>query len=254
MGRRGIIHGVSGVGCLLSVLGCGDAGGGAGGGGGAGPVLDVTIDSGPIEGKLVGSTRAFLGIPYAAAPVGDLRFRSPQPVEPWTDTRAYTEVGPGCPQSPVFVTTVSEDCLTLNVWTPAAPSSAALPVMVFLHGGAFVGGSGGQINYDGQRLSESGRVIVVTINYRLGPLGFLSHPALAAEDPAHATSGMYGLEDQTAALAWVKANAAAFGGDPGNVTIFGESAGGISACLHLVMPASAGLFDRAIIESGPCDL
>jgi para-nitrobenzyl esterase len=165
--------------------------------------------------------------------------------------------GPRCAQagllSPAYDTTTVEDCLTVNVWTPdkAAPSPA--PVLVWIHGGAFVFGSNSDADYDGQALSEATGAVVVTVNYRLGPFGALAHPALKAEDPSHPSSGAYGLEDQRAALAWVKANIAAFGGDPGKVTLFGESAGGISTCMHMASPKSEGLFQRAIIESGPCN-
>jgi hypothetical protein len=163
-----------------------------------------------------------------------------------------------CPQlSPLnggFVGGSDEDCLTLNVWSPAEPSETARPVMVWIHGGGFVLGSGGDAAYDGQALSEATGHVVVTLNYRLGPLGFLAHPDLKAEDPAHPSSGNYGLEDQRAALEWVQANIAGFGGDPGSVTIFGESAGGASVCHHLVSPGSAGLFHAAVLQSGPCDL
>jgi para-nitrobenzyl esterase len=254
---------------LLAASGCGSGkatsvttgsgGGSAGtGGGAAGPTL-IQTDKGPVQGAVIGRTRAFLGIPYAAPPVGPLRWKPPQPAAAWTATASATVKGPFCPQlanlstSPMAGT--SEDCLTLNVWTPLAPSSkAALPVMVWIHGGGFTIGSGSDPVYDGQSLSEDTGAVVVTINYRLGPLGFLAHTALAAEDPAHAASGNYGFEDQRAALAWVKANIAGFSGDAGNVTLFGESAGGISTCLHLLSTPSQGLFQRAIIESGPCAL
>jgi para-nitrobenzyl esterase len=149
--------------------------------------------------------------------------------------------------------TSSEDCLTLNVWTPAHPAASPAPVMVWIYGGGFVLGNGGDPTYDGQVISEATGAVVVTLNSRLGPLGFLAHPALTAEDPAYPASGMYGFEDQRAALAWVKTNVAVFGGDPSSVALFGESAGGISTCLHLVSPKSAGLFQKAMIESGPCD-
>jgi para-nitrobenzyl esterase len=238
--------------------GTGGAGtGGAGTGGGAEAVV-VTTDKGPVKGAVVGKTRVFFGIPYAAPPVGPLRWKPPQPAAAWTDARDGTVQGLYCPQlnalSPTPMTGTSEDCLTVNVWTPAAKPATPVPVMVWIHGGGFTIGSGAESTYDGQALSEATGAVIITINYRLGPLGWLSHSALQAEDAAHPSSGMYGFEDQRAALAWTKANAAAFGGDPANVTLFGESAGGIATCLHVLAPKSAGLFQRAIIESGPCAL
>ena len=163
---------------------------------------------------------------------------------------------PACAQlgavTPTFDDTTSEDCLTLNVWAPKNAPTTPLPVMVWIYGGSFVIGSGADAAYDGQKLAEATSSVVVTINYRLGPLGFFAHSDLETEDAAHPSTGMYGFEDQRAAMAWTRANIAAFGGDAAKVTVFGESAGGISACLHLVAPASDGLFDRAIIESGGC--
>ncbi|MCC6553334.1 MAG: carboxylesterase family protein [Polyangiaceae bacterium] len=243
---------------VLAAAGCSSEEPENGGPGGAAPApLDVMTDKGPVKGALAGSTRAFLGIPYAAPPVGDLRWRAPAPHAAWTEPLLAAAKGPACAQmNPLtgsFMSTSSEDCLTVNVWTPERSASAGLPVLVWIHGGAFVLGSGSEDAYDGQRLSEASGAVVITLNYRLGPLGFLALPELRSEDAAHPSTGGYGLEDQRAALEWVKANAAAFGGDPGNVTIFGESAGGISVCHHLVSPRSKGLFQRAIIESGPCD-
>lgn len=221
-----------------------------------GPLV-IATDKGSIEGSLVGSTRAFLGVPYAAPPVGDLRWKPPAPHAPWTDTRKVTTHGPSCAQLSILSqsldSTSSEDCLTLNVWTPERVGASPAPVLVWIHGGAFVFGSSSEPSYDGQVLSEATGAVVVGINYRLGPLGFLAHPSLKMEDPGHPSSGAYGLEDQRAAFEWVKANIGAFGGDPGRVTIFGESAGGMSVCMHMASPKSAGLFQRAIIESGPCD-
>jgi para-nitrobenzyl esterase len=226
----------------------------SGGGDEAQPLL-ITTDKGPVEGSLAGSTRVFLGIPYAAPPVGQLRWKSPAPAAAWTDTLKANQLGRPCPQLSVLSgaidSTSGEDCLTLNIWTPSSVDAASAPVLVWIHGGAFVFGSNREPAYDGQALSEATGAIVVNINYRLGPLGFLAHPALKAE--GHPSTGGYGLEDQRAALAWVKTNIAAFGGDPSRVTIFGESAGGISVCMHLVSPPSKGLFQRAILESGPCD-
>ncbi|HKF76842.1 MAG TPA: carboxylesterase/lipase family protein [Candidatus Dormibacteraeota bacterium] len=208
----------------------------------------VRVSDGALKGRVSGGVRTFLGIPYAAPPVGPLRWKAPQPAAPWTGTRDATAPGSRCAQSAAQGVSTTEDCLFLNVWTPV-PVRSRLPVMVWIHGGAFTGGSGS--DYDAGLLVQKGRVIVVTINYRLGPLGFLDLPALADEAADH-SAGMYWLQDQQAALRWVRSNIAAFGGDARNVTIFGESAGGQSVCYHLASPLSAGLFERAITESGPC--
>ncbi len=215
----------------------------------------VQLDSGPISGVLNQDIWSFKGIPYAAPPLGELRWKEPQPVTPWKETRACTEFGPSCPQQEVrlisggSVGKTSEDCLYLNVWTPAKNSGERLPVMVWIHGGGFENGSGSQPIYDGQKLAEMG-VVVVTINYRLGPLGFLAHPLLTEESPNH-SSGNYGMLDQIEALKWVQRNIEAFGGDKNRVTIFGESAGGISVCDLMVSSLANGLFHRVISESGP---
>jgi para-nitrobenzyl esterase len=230
---------------------------GSQGGGGGEPTL-VDTDKGPVSGTNDGNVRSFLGIPYAAPPVGPLRWKPPQPAAPWTDTLAAVTKGVFCPQLSALGNTpmqgTSEDCLTLNIWTPGKPTPDLRPVLVWIHGGGFVIGSGSEATYDGAALAQATGAMVVTINYRLGPLGWLAHGALAAEDPAYPSSGMYGFEDQRAAIAWVKANAQAFRGDPNNITIFGESAGGISTCLQVLSPKSAGLFQRAIIESGACSI
>jgi len=220
--------------------------------GGDGDELTITIESGTLEGGKTGDVRHFMGIPYAAAPVGPLRFRVPQPAEPWSDVRLAVESGSMCPQtlSPGGPSN-DEDCLFLNVWTPAGAHD--LPVMVWLHGGAFLYGSGSDRYYDGTRLAERG-VVIVTINYRLGPFGFLAHPALSVDDPSYPTSGNYGLEDQRFALEWVQRNIAAFGGDPAHVTLFGESAGGFSTCVHYLSSRSHGLFEAAISQSGLCGM
>lgn len=232
------------------------AGNGGAGGGESAPVV-IDTDKGAVEGFVDGSTRHFFGVPYAAPPVGDLRWKPPAEHEGWSETLESFKKGRGCPQNnPLngnFDASSGEDCLTLNIWAPEKPKSGSLPVMVWIHGGAFVLGSGSEAAYDGRNFSEATGAIVVGINYRLGPLGFLALPELKSEDGGHPSSGNYGIEDQRAALEWVKANIAKFGGDPGNVTIFGESAGGISSCLHLVSPQSKGLFHRAILQSGPCD-
>ncbi|HKU44412.1 MAG TPA: carboxylesterase family protein, partial [Polyangiales bacterium] len=185
----------------------------------------ATVKQGKLQGKLVNTTREFLGIPYAKAPIGALRFAPPQAAPGWSGTRSAVAMGPSCPQPAGALAAPgpqSEDCLTLNVYAPNA--GAKLPVMVFVHGGAFVGG--GSIQYDAQRLSEQGKVIVVTFNYRLGALGLFAHPALDAVRGT-APSGNDALRDQQLALAWVKANIESFKGDPANVTLFGESAGSL---------------------------
>ena len=210
----------------------------------------VQTASGAVRGALGDDHLLFAGIPYAAPPVGALRWRPPQPVQPWQGVRDASKYGPRCVQDkahdPDFGRSVSEDCLTLNVWTPKSRAADALPVMVWIHGGGFVNGSGDI--YDARWLVARGGIIVVTLNYRLGALGFLAHPALAADGDV----GNYGLADQQAALRWVHDNIAGFGGDPGKVTIAGESAGAMSVCDHLVAPGSAGLFRAAVIQSGPC--
>lgn len=221
----------------------------------------VQLDSGPVTGlrEEVGDEEIwiFKGIPYAAPPVGELRWKAPQPVTSWTEPRACTSFGPSCPQpgqgesvyaGMLSVGAVDEDCLYLNVWSPAGSPEERLPVMVWIHGGSFETGSGSMAVYDGRNLAARG-VVVVTINYRLGPLGFLAHPVLSAESP-RGVSGNYGLLDQIAALEWVQRNIAGFGGDPDNVTVFGESAGAISILDLLVSPPAGGLFHRAISQSG----
>ncbi len=218
--------------------------------------LDVPVlDSGPVSGRLENGIRSFLGIPYAAPPVGELRWKEPQPVQPWKEVRPCLDFGPSCPQvredwtGELDVGRTDEDCLYLNVWTPAESPDDRLPVMVWIHGGAFKSGSGSLPIYDGAGLASRG-VVVVTFNYRLGPFGFLAHPLLSAESP-HGVSGNYGLLDQVAALEWVRRNIAAFGGDPEKVTVFGESAGGMSILYLMTSPLAEGLFQRAIVESGP---
>ena len=211
------------------------------------PAPVVTTKMGAVRGKLDGNTREFFGIPFAAPPVGQLRWLPPQPHATWTSTLDSTRPANSCAQTRIRGSGIagSEDCLYLNVYAPES-SGHPLPVMVWVHGGTFVAGSGAQ--YDGHALAEKGHLIVVTINYRLGPFGFLAHPAL---ETGGVPPGNYGLLDQQAALRWVKDNIAAFGGDPSRVTVAGESAGAISIGDHLVSPAAAGLFDRAILESGP---
>jgi para-nitrobenzyl esterase len=209
----------------------------------------VQLDSGPISGKVQDGVRVFSGIPYAAPPIGELRWKPPQAIDSWTEVRNCTDFSPSCPQPKQQDTgKFSEDCLYLNVWTTANKPDERLPVMVWIHGGAFNFGSASQPEYNGRNLAEKG-VVVVTINYRLGPLGFLVHPLLSKES-AHGTSGNYGLLDQIAALKWVQKNITAFGGNPDRVTIFGQSAGSRSVSLLMISPLSAGLFHRAIAESG----
>ena len=217
----------------------------------AGPV--VRLAQGTLAGTARDGVLAFRAIPYAAPPVGPLRWRAPAAAKPWRGVRAADAFGPVCIQPPVTwaghdLDRQSEDCLTLNVWTPRATPSARLPVMVWFHGGGYTNGAGSQGTYEGTKLARQG-VVIVTVNYRLGALGFLAHPALAAESPLHST-GNYGLLDQIAALKWVRANIARFGGNPGNVTIFGQSAGGGAAMLLTVSPLARGLFHKAIFESG----
>jgi para-nitrobenzyl esterase len=208
-----------------------------------------------VHGSTAGGVRAFLGIPFAATTGGDDRWKPPQPAAAWTTTLNATALGPICPQidpsTMAYAKTSDENCLSLNVWTPDPAPTKPVPVMVWIYGGAFIFGSSGAAPYNGNHLVPKGDVVVVSMNYRLGALGFMAHSALAAEDPSHST-GNYGLLDQQAALKWVQTNIAAFGGDKTNVTIFGESAGGKSVCLHLLSPGSRGLFSKAIVESGLC--
>jgi len=205
------------------------------------------------QGVVFDGTTDFLGIRYAAAPTGTLRFAAPTAPAAVSGTVGALKFGSSCPQtpSPFGQASVDEDCLFLNIFVPTPPVSSKnrLPVMVFFHGGAFVVGESSDFN--GTLLATQGKVIIVTINYRLGILGYLADAALDAESPSGA-SGNYGLADQQFALKWVHQNIAAFGGDPERVTIFGESAGGFSVCANVVSPAAAGLFQRAITESGPC--
>ena len=213
----------------------------------------VKTDAGYISGLQQDGLRVYLGIPFAAPPVGDLRWRPPAPVQPWNgirEAKAFSAAPPQPPSGPT-VPSMSEDCLYLNVWTPAKSAGEKLPVMVFFYGGAFtqVAPLDTIAIYNGTTLAKKG-VIVVTTNYRLGALGFLAHPELDKESPNN-TSGNYGILDQDAALQWVQRNIGAFGGDPSRVTIFGQSAGGESVLVHLVSPMSTGLFSQAIVESGP---
>ncbi|GAA1288102.1 carboxylesterase/lipase family protein [Streptomyces aureus] len=207
-----------------------------------GPV--VSLDSGMVRGTETAGVEGFRGIPYAQPPVGALRWRNPQPVTHWSGVKNTTAFGPACPQTDHVPQ--SEDCLTLNVWRPVtARPSAPLPVMVWIYGGALVHGSTAM--YPGDVLARQG-VVMVSMNYRMGRLGFFAHPALVKESPGQPV-GNYGYMDQLAALKWVQHNIHAFGGDPSQVTIFGESAGGGSVMAHMVSPLSRGLFQRAILQS-----
>ena len=208
----------------------------------------VRVRQGVLEGGTQRGIRVFKGIPYAAPPIGALRWKRPQPPAPWTGMRDATQFSPACTQ-PGQIAPQSEDCLYLNVWTPETVHEA--PVMFWIHGGGYLTGAGSIPLYDGAALANLGAV-VVTINYRLGLFGFLAYPRLSRESPEQ-VSGNYGLLDQIAALHWVQANIAAFGGDPRNVTIFGESAGAGSVSSLLYSPQAKGLFRRAIAQSGALD-
>jgi para-nitrobenzyl esterase len=212
------------------------------------------LDTGTIAGKTEGAIRAFLGIPYAAPPVGALRWKPPAPAAKWLGVREAVSFGARCMQGAIYSDMVfrdpgpREDCLTLNVWTPAQAAGKKLPVLVWIYGGGFQAGSTSEPRQDGQFLAQRG-VVVVSMNYRLGVFGFFALPELAAES-GRSSAGNYGLLDQTAALAWVHRNIAAFGGDPDNVTIFGESAGASSVSALMASPVTNGLFVKAIGESG----
>lgn len=220
----------------------------------------VTTDSGKIRGAVETSgsaVRVFRGIPFAAAPLGELRWREPQRVRPWTGVRQATEFGPRCMQQPLFSDmmfrspSTSEDCLYLNVWTPAKLARSRprkLPVLVYVYGGGFMAGDSSEKRYDGAALARRG-IVVVTMNYRLGVFGFYAHPELTAESPHH-SSGNYGLFDQAAALSWVKRNIAAFGGNPNHITVGGESAGSMSVSALMASPLSRHALSAAIGESG----
>lgn len=229
-------------------------------------IIDQIVETeyGKLQGVVnaEGTVVAFKGIPYAAPPVGDLRWKEPQPPVPWEGIRDASEFCASCMQNRVFShlpngpwteefmvqDSVSEDCLFLNLWTPAARADDKLPVLLYLHGGALTEGSGSVDVYDGEELAKKG-IIAITMNYRLGPLGFLAHPELTAESPHHA-SGNYGFLDQVAALKWIQENIAVFGGDPSRVTIAGQSAGAGSVNALITSPLASGLFHGAITQSG----
>jgi para-nitrobenzyl esterase len=216
----------------------------------AAPVM--TAD-GAVAGQRRAGVDVYRGVPFALPPLGALRWRPPQPVRPWQGVRDASRFAPACMQQGVsmpgeMAPSVSEDCLYLNVWAPPRRAGQRLPVIVWIHGGGYVNGSASMPLYHGDRLARKG-VLVVTVAYRLGALGFLAHPALSAESP-HRSSGNYGLMDQIAALEWVQRNIAAFGGDPKRVTIAGQSAGAMAVSALLVSPRAKGLFQRAIAQSG----
>jgi len=219
------------------------------------PPPTVTLEAGVLEGIHFGSAPnevAFLGVPYAAAPVGELRWRPPRPVSKWAGARKATQFGAACPQLPArWLPNLiwNEDCLCLNIWTTKLSASAKQPVIVWFHGGS---NKAGVSHYTplGPALSRLG-VVVVSVNYRLGPLGFLAHPALTAESEHH-TSGNYGLLDQLHALKWVRENVSRFGGDPGRITVMGHSSGAVDTCLLMASPLAKGLFQGAIMQSGDC--
>jgi len=216
----------------------------------------VKIEDGTLEGTVNSdsSVRIFRGVPFAAPPVGNLRWQAPQPVEHWKGVRRADEFGGYCVQGKVFgdilprAKEMSEDCLYLTVWAPAKPAAARLPVYVWFYGGGFAAGSGDEPRYDGESFAKKG-IVVVNVNYRLGIFGFFSHPELSKES-GHMSSGNYGLLDQVAALKWVRKNIHAFGGDPNRVTIGGESAGSLSVSALMASPLSRELFQQAVGESG----
>ena len=208
----------------------------------------VKTESGTVQGTIENGLTVYRGIPFAAAPVGNLRWRAPQPPAKWEGVRPTTKFGPSPIQGPRSGPDMSEDCLYLNVWTPAKSAGERIPVLVWIYGGGFSFGSTSDPGYNGGQLAKKG-VVFVSIAYRVGQLGFLAHPELSAETTNH-VSGNYGLLDQIAGLQWVQKNIAAFGGDPDKVTIFGESAGAISVSMLCASPLAKGLFHGAISQSG----
>ncbi len=230
---------------LISAIACGAQGAG---------IDEVRVDSGTLKGLNADGVRAFKGIPFAAPSIGENRWRAPQPVVPWKGARSAAAYGSDCMQLPFpgdaapLGNKPAEDCLYLNVWAPVERHSTKLPVMVWIYGGGFVNGGTSPAVYDGTHFAKSG-VVLVSFNYRVGRFGFFAHPALTREDP-NALLGNYCFLDQIAALKWVQKNIARFGGDPGNVTLFGESAGGASVLTMMTTPLARGLFQKAIVESG----
>ena len=214
----------------------------------------VKTENGILEGVDESGVKTFKGVPFAAPPVGNFRWREPQPVQRWTGVRKADKFGPRAMQLPIFGDMnfrsdgVSEDCLYLNVWTPAKSGNEKLPVLVYFYGGGFLAGDGSELRYDGESIARKG-IVSVTVNYRLGVFGFFAYPELTKESPHHA-SGNYGLLDQNAALRWVQKNIAAFGGDPKKVTIAGESAASFSVSAQMASPLSKNLIAGAIGESG----
>lgn len=208
----------------------------------------VKVEGGKLQGTIENGLTVYKGIPFAAPPVGDLRWCAPKPPAKWKGIRQATTFAPGPVQGQDFSFGKSEDCLYLNIWTPAKSAKERIPVMVWIHGGGFSAGSASEQLFYGDKLARKG-VILVCIAYRVGQLGFLAHPELSAESPNH-VSGNYGILDMIAALQWIKKNIAAFGGDPDKVTIFGESAGGIAVSMLCASPLAKGLFQGAISESG----
>lgn len=222
----------------------------------------VTTPLGRISGLKKDNCRLYLGIPYAKAPVGDLRFKAPVPVEPWEGVLEATHFGNRCPQGessgfyekefysvPEYSMPMNEDCLFLNIWAPADPTpEKPYPVAFYIHGGAFMGGAGSEMEFDGEAYAARG-VILITINYRLGIFGFLAHPWMAAEND-RGLAGNYGILDQICALKWVRDNIASFGGDPDNITVFGQSAGAMSTQTLISSPLTKGLIAKAILQSG----
>ncbi len=219
----------------------------------AGPCLaqqpaPIKVEGGLVQGASEDGLTVYRGIPFAAPPVGDLRWRAPQPAAKWEDVRPAAKFGPKPIQGSRNAPDMSEDCLYLNVWTPAKSSNDRIPVLVWIYGGGFGGGATSEPNYSGEKLAKKG-VVLVSIAYRVGQLGFLAHPELSAET-TNRVSGNYGLLDMVAGLQWVQKNIAAFGGDPNQVTLFGESAGGIAVSMLCASPLAKGLFHGAISQSG----
>jgi len=208
----------------------------------------VEVEEGLVQGTLEDGLTVYKGIPFAAPPVGDLRWRAPQPAAKWAGVKQADKFAPGPMQGGNPPSGKSEDCLYLNVWTPAKSAKDRIPVLVWIYGGGFNAGSTSETNYSGEKLAKKG-VVLVSIAYRVGQLGFMAHPELSKESPNH-VSGNYGLLDMIAGLKWIQKNIAAFGGDPNKVTIFGESAGGIAVSMLCASPLAKGLFQGAISESG----
>ncbi|MBK5272893.1 MAG: carboxylesterase family protein, partial [Bacteroidia bacterium] len=208
----------------------------------------VKVEQGLVQGTIEDGLTVYKGIPFAAPPVGDLRWKTPQPAAKWDGVKQTTAFAPGPIQGGNPPSGKSEDCLYLNIWSPAKSAKDKIPVLVWIYGGGFGAGATSEPNYSGENLAKKG-VVLVSIAYRVGILGFMAHPELSAENPHHA-SGNYGLLDMIAGLQWIKKNIAAFGGNPNKVTIFGESAGGIAVSMLCASPLAKGLFEGAISESG----